>query len=266
MADTRTLPPRPALSGARRPSPTWLFPLTRRRTRAKRPKGRAASRGRESRGGTRSAPNCRLLPRGQVLEAPNRRTYADCLTPTPAAGPPPHASLHSPHPPAASAPPRRRSPALGASRGGGARAREDVRERARRRRAGPELPATGSEGDGSDRRPRDGVFRCSCRRCLGLGPLIVMRGQAWGKRAKEARGRGEMGSGENNRGTRSSNVGGKVYPGDSGRAVCILLFFPFCPLSCFMLEGKWEGSRVLFMEKDAETDPSGVGVSRDGRK
>ncbi|KAJ8783996.1 hypothetical protein J1605_009039 [Eschrichtius robustus] len=36
------------------------------------------------------------------------------------------------------------------------------------------------------------------RRCPGLGALIVMRGQAWGKRAKETRGRGEMGSGENN--------------------------------------------------------------------
>lgn len=149
MADTRTLPPRPALSGARRPSPTWLFYLTRRRARAKRPQARAASRGRASRGGTRSAPNCRLLPRGQVLEAPNRRTYAYCFTPTPAVRPPPHASLHRPHPPA-SAPPRRRSPAPGTSRGGGARAREDVRERARRRRAGPELPATGSEGDGWD--------------------------------------------------------------------------------------------------------------------
>lgn len=150
MADTRTLPPRPALSGARRPSPTWLFYLTRRRARAKRPQARAASRSRASRGGTRSAPNCRLLPRGQVLQAPNRRTYAYCLTPTPEVGPPQHASLHRAHPPAASAPPRRRSPALGASRGGGARAREDVRERARRRRAGPELPATGSEGDDSD--------------------------------------------------------------------------------------------------------------------
>lgn len=77
----------------------------------------------------------------------------------------------------------------------------------------------------------------------------------------------ETGSGENNRHSKLSNVGGKICL-EIPEEPFAFTFLPFSPLSCFMLEGKWEGSGFIYGKRRGTklTHPASVSPEIGGNK